>query len=199
MFADRAWTRGLPGMELQAYVSRSAVIGGVPKVNAVFRQAEADFIIIPEKVISRVKFLAPRLPPAPESGLDTATLCRTSPRSSVRAGGFGKGRKRWGPMYRRAVAEVTDPHLEDAAVVRLAEGFVCDYVWVLRKLDRGEIRTVQRTLHQELAGSEFSAPARAEAPPGRTHVHQGPADRAHRHAGGIGGDHGGGPARIRLP
>jgi hypothetical protein len=58
-------------------------------------------------------------------------------------------------LYRRAVAEVTDPRLDDSAVVRLAEGFVCDYVWARRKMVRGEFRTVQRMLHQELAEGNF--------------------------------------------
>ena len=68
---------------------------------------------------------------------------------------FLKGEERWGPLYRRAVAEVTDPHLDDAAVKRLAEGFVCDYVWTVRKMARGEFLTAQRMIHRELAEVNF--------------------------------------------
>ena len=68
---------------------------------------------------------------------------------------FLKGERRWGPLYRQAVAEVTDPHLSDEAVRQLAEGFVCDYVWTQRKMARGEFLTAQRMLHRELAEVNF--------------------------------------------
>jgi hypothetical protein len=153
LFADRGWTRGLLGVELRAYVSRVAVIGGVPKVSAIFAEAEADFIIIPEKVLQRVKLRAMlRLHRRPgwtrRRMQDLAEVIRPGWR-------FLKGEERWGPLYRRAVAEVTDPHLDDAAVVRLAEGFVCDYIWARRKMAREEFRTVQRMLHQELSEINF--------------------------------------------
>jgi hypothetical protein len=46
---------------------------------------------------------------------------------------------------------VPDPRLSDEAACELAECFICDYVWILRKIRRGELRTAQRTLYQELA------------------------------------------------
>ena len=68
---------------------------------------------------------------------------------------FLKGESQFGDLYRRVVAEVPDPQMSDAEVVRLAEGFVCDLVWQRRKLARGEWLTAQRMLHRELAETNF--------------------------------------------
>ena len=54
-------------------------------------------------------------------------------------------------FFRRIIAEVPDPRLGDDEAKELAEGLVCDYVWCLRKIARGELRTTQRTLIQEIA------------------------------------------------
>ena len=33
----------------------------------------------------------------------------------------------------------------------LADGFVCDYLWTIRKIERGELLAAQRMLHRSLA------------------------------------------------
>jgi hypothetical protein len=68
---------------------------------------------------------------------------------------FLKGEQRWGAFFRRAVDNVPDPRLSDNGVQELAEGFVCDYIWSIRKVTRGELRTVQRMLFQEMAEVNF--------------------------------------------
>jgi hypothetical protein len=148
-FFDSAWIRNLPGVELRAYAARTAVIGGVPKINAVFAGAEADFVIIPEDVARRLK-LAARLGHHRREG---PTRRRLQDLAEVIRPGWRilTGAERWQELYQRAVDDVPDPHLEDEAALRLAEGFVCDYVWTLRKLKRGELRAAQRMLHRELA------------------------------------------------
>ena len=55
MFADRAWTRDLPGVEMRAYAARRASIGGVPKINAVFAGGEWNLVIIPLKAARLMK------------------------------------------------------------------------------------------------------------------------------------------------
>ena len=149
MFGSREWTAGLAGARLLAYSARVAVIGGVPKITAVFQGAEVDLVIIPEKVIRRIKLRTAFGRHRKEGWTrrrlqDLAEVIRPGWR-------FLKGEERWGALYRRAVAEVPDPRLEDGAARQLAEGFVCDYVWTLRKLARGELRTAQRMLYRELA------------------------------------------------
>ncbi len=68
---------------------------------------------------------------------------------------FLKGEAQFGTLYRRVVAEVDDPRMDDTEACRLAEGFVCDLVWQRRKLARGELAAAQRMLHQGLAETNF--------------------------------------------
>jgi hypothetical protein len=152
-FFTRNWTRELRGLDLKSYAVRVAAIGGIPKVNAVFSGVEADFVIIPERVLKKVKFRAVFGMHRREGWTrrrmqDLAEVIRPGWR-------FLKGERRWGAFFRRAVDDVPDPRLSDDGVRQLAEGFVCDYVWSLRKLERGELRTAQRTLFQEMAEANF--------------------------------------------
>jgi len=148
MFADRAWTDGLAGMELHAYAVRTGQIGGVPKVNAVFSGVEADIVIIPAVPARLMKLLIAFGLHRREGWLrrraqDLAEVIRPGWR-------FLKGGETWDPLYRRITADVPDPRLGDEAARQLAETFVCDYVWCLRKIARGELRATQRVLFQEL-------------------------------------------------
>ena len=152
-FENALWTRDISGFELRAYAVRTAIIGGVPKVNAVFSKAEADFVIIPT-TSARLLRLCIWLGLHKKGGRvrrhvqDLAEVIRPGWR-------FLKGGDRWEGLYRGAVDAVSDPRLEDNEVRRLAEGFVCDYVWILRKITRGELVTAQRMLHLSLAETNF--------------------------------------------
>jgi hypothetical protein len=153
MFGDRDWTRGLVGTEVRAYAARTARIGGVPKVNAVFAGAEADFVIIPTKLLRRIKAATAlgkhrREGPLRRSLQDLAVVIRPGWR-------FIKGGRAWEAFYRRVVREVPDPRLGDGAARRLAEGFFCDWIWTRRKIARGEFLAAQRMLHRELAETNY--------------------------------------------
>jgi len=147
-FENALWTRDISGFELRAYAVRTAIIGGVPKVNAVFSKAEADFVIIPT-TSARLLRLCIWLGLHKKEGRvrrhvqDLAEVIRPGWR-------FFKGEKRWGGLYRRAVDDVTDPRLCDEDLRHIADGFVCDYVWIVRKLARGELLAAQRILYREL-------------------------------------------------
>ena len=153
MFADAVWTRGLVGTEVRAYAARAARIGGVPKVNAIFAGAEADFVVLPAGMLRRLKFFV-RLGLHRRGGKtrralqDLAIVIRPGWR-------FLKGADTWEPFFRQVVADVPDARLDDESARRLAEAFVCDYVWLQRKLDRGELLAAQRMLHRELAETNF--------------------------------------------
>jgi hypothetical protein len=148
VFENASWTKGISGFELRAYAVRTAIIGGVPKINAVFSNAEADFVIIPT-ISARLLRLCILLGLHRTAGRvrrhvqDLAEVIRPGWR-------FLKGGDRWGNLYRRAVEDVTDPRLSDEDVRQLAEGFVCDYIWIVRKIARGELRAAQRILYREL-------------------------------------------------
>lgn len=149
MFSERAWAESLGGARLRVYAPRMTRFGGVPKVNALFDGAEADFVIIPARTLRVAKVLVAlglhRREGFVRRGLrDLAVVIRPGWR-------FLKGARRWEAFYRRVVAEVDDPRLCDRDAVALANAFVCDYVWTLRKIDRGELIAAQRMLHRELA------------------------------------------------
>lgn len=152
LFEDSDWTKTL-GHELRAYAVRRAVIGGVPKIVAVFSGAEADFVIIPAGTWNLMR-IAVKLRLHHRSALirrrlqDLAVVVRPGWR-------FLKGGEVWDPFYRRVVAEINDPRLDDAGVRNLAESFVCDVVWTLRKINRGEWLAAQRMLYRSLAETNF--------------------------------------------
>lgn len=149
VFGDRRWTDGLEGLKLLAYAARTAAIGGVPKANAVFDGGEADFVVFPERMASSARWRSRfgLLKP----GGETARLLQNLALVIRPGWKFLKGGGRWEGLYRRATKLMKDPRLDDAAARRLADGFVCDYVWVKRKIARGELLAAQRQLHRELA------------------------------------------------
>ena len=149
MFRERAWAESLGGATLRVYAPRMTRFGRVPKVNALFDGAEADFVIIPARTLRAAKFLVALGLHRREGSLrralrDLAVVIRPGWK-------FLKGAAQWEAFYRRVVAEVDDPRLGDRDAVALANVFVCDYVWTLRKIDRGELIAAQRMLHRELA------------------------------------------------
>jgi hypothetical protein len=153
MFANRGWMRGLANADVRAYAARTAQIGGVPKVNAVFADTEADFVIIPTGLLRRAKESMVR-----DGHRREGRVRRTLQALAIviRPGWlFLKGERAWGSFYRRVLAEVPDPRVSDAAACRLADGFVCDYIWTVRKIARGELLAAQRMLHRELAETNF--------------------------------------------
>jgi hypothetical protein len=119
----------------------------------IFEGAEADLVILPLGLMRLTRLLVAlglhRREGRVRRGLqDLAIVIRPGWR-------FLKGAGQWEPLYQRVVAEVSDVRLDDAAARRLADSFVCDYVWTLRKLDRGELLAAQRMLHQSLAETNF--------------------------------------------
>jgi hypothetical protein len=72
--------------------------------------------------------------------------------STIMSGGyrFLKGEQKWGSFYRRVVAEMPGVRFSDVEVVRLAESFLCDLLWVVQKLERGELVAAQRSIHRSL-------------------------------------------------
>lgn len=152
LFEDASWTAAL-GLKLHTYAVRRAAIGGVPKIAALFAGAEADFVILPLAKLNPWRIAVARSehhrsPVLQRQLQDLAVVVRPGWR-------FIKGAKTWEPLYQRAVAEIADPRLDDAAVCGLADGFVCDAVWTARKVERGEWLAAQRMLHRSLAETNF--------------------------------------------
>jgi len=152
LFSDGEWTRELAGRELRLYAVRPA-FGGVQKVTALFADAETDFVVIPsvQLRLARIAFalgLHRRPGPARRGLADLAVVIRPGYR-------LIKGAEAWATFYDRVIRDVPDPRLDDAEVVSLANGFVCDVVWIQRKLARGELLAAQRMLYQSLAETNY--------------------------------------------
>lgn len=147
------WMRRFAGTELRVFAARTARIGGMPKVHAVFGDTEADFVLLPTRTV-RWMNLCVRLGLHRRQGVTRTRMQELA--VIIRPGWkFLKGEKAWGRLYQRSVEEVPDPRLGDNEVRQLADGFVCDYVSLLRKITRGELLTAQRLLHRDLAETNF--------------------------------------------
>lgn len=72
--------------------------------------------------------------------------------ATVMRGGFRvlKGERVWSSFYSRVVREIRGDRLDDSAVFVLAERFVCDYVWVKKKAQRGELMAARRCMVRSL-------------------------------------------------
>jgi hypothetical protein len=149
LFLSSNWTRELPGeYAVRAYSVRSTTIGATPKVAAIFDRADVDLVLIPVAGIGKLRWLGRvglhRKPGWTQRRMqDVAEVIRPGWRFLKDTGG-------WGAFYQKTVDEVSDPWLSDAQLIPIAEGVVCDGVWVRRKIARGEFRTAQRTIYREI-------------------------------------------------
>jgi len=153
LFFSSAWAEGLPGMKLKVYVHHRTLDSRAPKVNALFESAEVDLVILSHSLMRVAKLLVAlgihRRDGWGRRGLQAiAEVIRPGWR-------FLKGEGRWDPLFRRIVAEVPDPRMSNADAIRVADVFVCNYVWIRRKLARGEFVAAQRMLHREMAEANF--------------------------------------------
>ena len=152
-FATRTWTRELSGFELRAYTAGTARVGGVPRVAAVFDRAEADVVVIPAMAARALrwglKLGLTRRPGRVQRGMqDLAIVIRPGWR-------FLKPNPRWEALYRDAVQAVSDPRLADEAAIGLAEAFVCQWLSISRRIERGELHAAGRFLQRELVETNY--------------------------------------------
>lgn len=151
-YEDPAWARNLPGLELSLGVVRPAS-AGVRKVTLIFASGEADLVIVPLSLMRRVRLAARRgrhrRRPALRHVLNEF--------STIMGGGyrFLKGERPWGEFYAWAVRTMPGQRLGDAETARMADVFLCDLLWVLQRIKRGELVAAQRSLHRLLAEPNF--------------------------------------------
>lgn len=152
-FVRGEWTRELAPLQVRAYSARAARIGGIPKVNIVFDVEETDLVILPARSLRILKWLFlmglySGRPAIYRKLQELAVVIRPGWK-------FLKGARKWEPFYRRTVAAVLDPRLTNEEIRQLADGFVCDYVSINRKIARGEFLSAQRLLHRDLIEINF--------------------------------------------
>ncbi len=152
LFADRAWTMAL-GLAPLAYVVRSGRLGSAQKLTALFAEGELDLVLIPAAALRGIS----QLVHAGAAGSQPQAMGALIDLASVLQGGYRilKGEEEFGGLYRYVANRIPKPRLADDAVCGLAEGFVCDYVSTLRKVERGELLAAQRWLHHLLLETNY--------------------------------------------
>lgn len=152
LFADRAWTLAL-GLTPLAYVVRGGRLGSAQKLTALFIEGELDVVLMPAGALRG----GAQLIEAGELGSQPHAMGAFIDLSAVLQGGYRilKGEEEFGELYRYVANRIPNPRLSDEAVCALAEGFVCDYISTLRKVERGELLAAQRWLHHLLLETNY--------------------------------------------
>jgi len=146
------WPRAVPGRSFCFQVVRPAT-GGVRKVTAMFAAGQIDLVLVPAAQMRLARLalrcgLQRRWRSVAVALNEMATCLATGYR-------FLKGEKKWGGFYARVAEEMPGVRLSDEEVRNLADVFLCDLLWVLQKIDRGELAAAQHALHRSLAETNF--------------------------------------------
>lgn len=145
------WGAAFPEMEFCLQVTRPAT-GGVRKITAIFSGGQIDVVVIPSRQMSfaafamhlgyhrRLQFLWSALN-------EMATCLHTGYH-------FLKGEPQWGDFYSR-VAALPGVRLADSEICTMADIFICELIWILQKIQRGEIVAAQHMLHTKLCDTNL--------------------------------------------
>lgn len=141
------WANLFPGQHLIFKVLRPAT-SGMRKLTLLYAVGEVDLVLVPAWQM-RAARLALRLGLHRRVGMVEGALNNLR---TIMGGGYRllKGEKEWAPFYARVVAELRGFRLDDAELCGMADVFVVDLLWVLQKLERGELVAAQRILHRSL-------------------------------------------------
>lgn len=146
------WNGALPAAGFALQVVRPAT-GGMRKATVLFAAGQIDLVLVPSSAMRLARLGMGcglhRRPGALRVALNEMATCLAS---GYR---FLKGEQRWGAFYARVAAEMPGVRLTDAAASALADVFLCDLLWVLQKLERGELAAAQHALHRSLAETNF--------------------------------------------
>jgi hypothetical protein len=132
---------------------RAGRMGLIEKVSAVFPDGDLDLVIIPVTQLILLKCvwtagLVHVLPRARQALRDLSQV--------LRAGYyFVKSNDCWEKLFCKIAASTSLGLLDDEAVCKMADGYVCDYISAKQKLYRGEYIAAQRWLHVNLAEVNF--------------------------------------------
>jgi hypothetical protein len=144
-FLDSRWLAALSGLNPRAYAVRDAT-GGAKKATALLEEGEIDLVIVAHRrlLLARLAVAAGlhRRSPGLRAALGPLAIVMR-PGHRVLKGGAG-----WARFYASVVRDVPDPRLGDGDVRALGERAYVDAVWILRKLEQGEVLAAQRWLHK---------------------------------------------------
>ncbi len=140
--------RGISGQAGFVFQTTRPATGGVRKVTAIFEPGQIDLVIVPRHMMRIVCW---------------AIRCRWHLRSTKVAMAlnematclhsgyrFVKGEHLWGTWYARVANEMPGVRMTSAEVFRLADNALADGLWILQKLENGELIAAQHLLHRSL-------------------------------------------------
>lgn len=143
------WAREMPNL-LVCMKAWRPTSGGVRKCTVIFSIGQMDLVIVPESLmlLARLGMLcglhrkAGRL----QSALNEMASCLH--------GGFEfiKGERHWGKLY-RAVSRLPGVRLNNGEIEERANAALVDILWVLQKLEAGEVVAAQHVLHVRVVDS----------------------------------------------
>lgn len=140
------WSRCFPGQGFCLQAVRPAT-GGVRKATVIFDSGQLDLVLVPSTWMHVATVgLRLRLERRSRAFATAVNEMATCLHSGYR---FLKGEPTWGRLYQR-VAALPGVRLSDAQITAAAGAFLCDLLWVLQKLERGEVVAAQHIVHTRL-------------------------------------------------
>lgn len=143
---DLNWSHAMPKSDFCMAVWRPAS-GGVKKCTAVFSSGQIDLVVVPELLMYMVRvgmiLGLHRRDGRLRAALNEMAVCLH--------GGyrFVRGERSWGKVY-SAVAGLPGPRLSDEEIEVRANAALADILWVLQKLESGEVVAAQFVLHSRI-------------------------------------------------
>ncbi|HVS50800.1 MAG TPA: hypothetical protein VHD62_00495 [Opitutaceae bacterium] len=142
------WTVALPQQEFCFQATRPAT-GGVRKTTVIFRLGQIDLVIVPFRTawVARLMLRSKlyRRSRSATVGLNEMATC-------LRTGYyFLKGAHRWQSFYARVHHEMSGVRISNIEATQLANSAIIDYIWILKKVENGELIAAQHALHRQLS------------------------------------------------
>ena len=146
------WARLFPNERYCLHIARPAT-GGVRKVTVLFQRGQIDLVIVP---YLRVRLARLGLSLGLHKKFHRWDIALNEIKTWMQFGySFIKGETEWGGFYATIFNDMPGVRLSDEAAREIANGFICDMVWVLQKAGRGELLAARLTVHQSLFQAHF--------------------------------------------
>jgi hypothetical protein len=151
-FEKTDWANVFPSNEFCLSIVRRAT-GGVNKITVVFREGEAEFVLVPASMLRIVRIgvwlgLHKKSRPMKNALNEFSTCIRTGYR-------FLKGESTWGKFYSKVATQFPGVRLNDIEACHFADLTLRELLWILRKLQAGEIIASQHMLHRTLVDTNL--------------------------------------------
>lgn len=145
------WNQEISSGEFCLCASRVAT-GGVRRWSIIYSSCQIDLVVVPVVMMCAAK-IGFRL--GLHRRIRVLNVALNEMASCLRVGYiFIKGEERWGRFY-RDVSMLPGVRLAETEIVELANAAVCDCLWVLQKLENGEITSAQHILHSRVVDTNL--------------------------------------------